>query len=106
MSEPGSTADVAAESIRSRAPRTGPSHREPTLYSRLAAFADSAPDRPFLVQEDRRWNKVPRHVRFVTEFPMTATGKIQKYRLRDQAISSLGLSDVAARRLLDWQPEP
>jgi fatty-acyl-CoA synthase len=26
--------------------------------------------------------KVPRHVRFVSEFPMTASGKIQKYRLR------------------------
>jgi fatty-acyl-CoA synthase len=27
--------------------------------------------------------KVPRYVRFVTEFPMTASGKIQKYKLRD-----------------------
>jgi fatty-acyl-CoA synthase len=28
--------------------------------------------------------KVPKHVRFVTEFPMTASGKIQKYRLREE----------------------
>ena len=28
--------------------------------------------------------KVPKYVRFVTEFPMTASGKIQKYRLREQ----------------------
>jgi fatty-acyl-CoA synthase len=28
--------------------------------------------------------KVPRYVRFVSEFPMTASGKIQKYRLREQ----------------------
>ncbi len=28
--------------------------------------------------------KVPRSVRFVTEFPMTASGKIQKYKLRDE----------------------
>ena len=28
--------------------------------------------------------KVPRYVRFVPEFPMTASGKIQKYKLRDQ----------------------
>ena len=28
--------------------------------------------------------KVPKHVRFVTEFPMTASGKIQKYKLREQ----------------------
>jgi fatty-acyl-CoA synthase len=27
--------------------------------------------------------KVPKYVRFVSEFPMTASGKIQKYRLRD-----------------------
>ncbi len=33
--------------------------------------------------------KVPRHVRFVTEFPMTVTGKIQKYKLRRQAIAEL-----------------
>ena len=28
--------------------------------------------------------KVPKHVRFVAEFPMTASGKIQKYKLREQ----------------------
>ena len=28
--------------------------------------------------------KVPKHVRFVTEFPMTASGKIQKFRLREE----------------------
>jgi fatty-acyl-CoA synthase len=28
--------------------------------------------------------KVPKHVRFVTEFPMTASGKIQKYKLREE----------------------
>ncbi|RJG51733.1 AMP-binding protein [Sphingobium terrigena] len=27
--------------------------------------------------------KVPRHIRFVTEFPMTVTGKIQKFAMRD-----------------------
>jgi fatty-acyl-CoA synthase len=28
--------------------------------------------------------KVPRHIRFVTEFPLTASGKIQKFKLREQ----------------------
>ena len=28
--------------------------------------------------------KVPKHVRFVTEYPMTASGKIQKYKLREE----------------------
>jgi fatty-acyl-CoA synthase len=35
--------------------------------------------------------KVPRHVLVVDEFPMTVTGKIQKYKLRDQATDELGL---------------
>jgi fatty-acyl-CoA synthase len=36
--------------------------------------------------------KIPRYVRFVTEFPMTVTGKIQKFRIREQMLSELGLS--------------
>ncbi|RPH58097.1 MAG: AMP-binding protein, partial [Acidobacteria bacterium] len=30
--------------------------------------------------------KIPRYVRFTTEFPMTVTGKIQKFRMREQMI--------------------
>ena len=40
--------------------------------------------------------KVPRYVVFVDEFPMTVTGKIQKYKLREDAIARLGLTDAAA----------
>lgn len=36
--------------------------------------------------------KIPRHIRFVTQFPMTVTGKIQKYLLREQAATDLGLA--------------
>lgn len=35
--------------------------------------------------------KVPRHYRFVEEFPMTVTGKIQKFIMRDTMIKDLGL---------------
>ena len=35
--------------------------------------------------------KVPRHVRFVSEMPVTATGKPQKFRMREQMIEELGL---------------
>ena len=35
--------------------------------------------------------KVPRYVLFADEFPMTVTGKIQKYRLREIACEQLGL---------------
>lgn len=31
------------------------------------------------------WHKVPRYIAFVDAFPMTASGKIQKYKLREQA---------------------
>ncbi|WP_103105187.1 AMP-binding protein [Brevibacillus reuszeri] len=36
--------------------------------------------------------KIPRYVQFVTEYPMTASGKIQKYKLREHALQLLGLS--------------
>ncbi|MGM0575822.1 MAG: AMP-binding protein [Myxococcota bacterium] len=38
--------------------------------------------------------KIPRYWRFVEDFPMTATGKIQKFRMREIAIHDLGLEDV------------
>ena len=34
--------------------------------------------------------KIPRHIRFVTEFPMTATGKTQKFIIRGKMIEELG----------------
>ncbi|HEY7450723.1 MAG TPA: hypothetical protein VH702_21375, partial [Vicinamibacterales bacterium] len=36
--------------------------------------------------------KIPRYVRFTTEFPMTVTGKVQKFRMRKQMIEELGLT--------------
>ncbi|MEQ8268422.1 MAG: AMP-binding protein [Parvibaculum sp.] len=35
--------------------------------------------------------KVPRYVRFVTEFPMTVTGKVQKFQIREAMIEELKL---------------
>ncbi|MBK8254117.1 MAG: AMP-binding protein [Polyangiaceae bacterium] len=40
--------------------------------------------------------KIPRYFRIVDEFPMTVTGKIQKYKMREIAISELGLEKAAA----------
>ena len=40
--------------------------------------------------------KVPRYWRFTDAFPMTVTGKIQKYKMREAAIAELGLEQVAA----------
>lgn len=39
--------------------------------------------------------KVPRYVHTTDEFPMTVTGKIQKYKMREAAIEMLGLQDAA-----------
>jgi len=37
--------------------------------------------------------KVPRYIEFVTEFPMTVTGKIQKFKIREAMKAQLGLQD-------------
>lgn len=39
--------------------------------------------------------KIPRYFQFVDAYPMTATGKVQKYRLREQAIKDLGLEAIS-----------
>ena len=36
--------------------------------------------------------KVPRYIRFVDEYPMTVTGKVQKFVMREQTIAELGLA--------------
>jgi fatty-acyl-CoA synthase len=38
--------------------------------------------------------KVPRYVQCVSEFPMTVTGKVQKFKLRERAVEELGLREV------------
>jgi fatty-acyl-CoA synthase len=35
--------------------------------------------------------KIPQHVRIVDSFPVTVTGKVQKFRIRQMEIESLGL---------------
>jgi fatty-acyl-CoA synthase len=38
--------------------------------------------------------KVPRHIRFVDEFPMTVTGKIQKFIMRERMTQELGVKEA------------
>ncbi|MBK5276539.1 MAG: AMP-binding protein [Desulfuromonadales bacterium] len=38
--------------------------------------------------------KIPKYVKFVDSFPMTASGKIQKFKMRDMAIKELALEDA------------
>ncbi|HET8978006.1 MAG TPA: AMP-binding protein [Solirubrobacteraceae bacterium] len=42
--------------------------------------------------------KIPRYVEIVDAFPMTVTGKVQKFKLREHAIASLGLEAIAGVR--------
>lgn len=42
--------------------------------------------------------KIPEHVRFVDAFPMTVSGKVQKFIIRDREIRERGLEEVARIR--------
>jgi fatty-acyl-CoA synthase len=39
--------------------------------------------------------KIPRYVRVVDAFPLTVTGKVQKFRMREHEIEALGLQAAA-----------
>jgi fatty-acyl-CoA synthase len=42
--------------------------------------------------------KVPRYVRFTQEFPMTVTGKVQKFKMRETSVTELGLQAAGQAR--------
>jgi fatty-acyl-CoA synthase len=42
--------------------------------------------------------KVPRYVRFTGEFPMTVTGKVQKFKMRETSVAELGLEAASETR--------
>jgi fatty-acyl-CoA synthase len=39
--------------------------------------------------------KIPAYWRFVDSFPMTVTGKVQKFRMREMAVADLHLEQAA-----------
>jgi len=43
--------------------------------------------------------KIPRYVRFVDAFPMTVTGKVQKFLMREESVKALGLEKAAAVKM-------
>ena len=69
-----------------------------TIGNSLHAAAQRFPRREalFVRHQDIRWSyeELNRrgYVRFVDEFPMTATGKLQKFIMRDRMIQELGLT--------------
>jgi fatty-acyl-CoA synthase len=42
--------------------------------------------------------KIPRHWKFVDAFPMTVTGKVQKFKMREASVAELGLETAAGTR--------
>ena len=71
----------------------------------LCAWVDCAPAHTLTLDELRAFcrdriahYKIPRYLKLVDEFPMTVTGKVQKYRMREVSIVELGLQEIAARR--------
>ncbi len=49
-----------------------------------------------LVKAHMARHKTPKYIKFTDSFPMTASGKIQKYKMRETAIEELNLRDDAA----------
>jgi fatty-acyl-CoA synthase len=37
---------------------------------------------------------IPRYVRFTSEFPMTVTGRVQKFEMREMTVAELALPRV------------
>ncbi len=62
---------------------------------RAGASLDADAVRAFC-RERIAYFKIPRYVHITDSFPMTITGKIQKFLMREQSIELLGLQDAAA----------
>ena len=43
-------------------------------------------------------HKVPKYISFVTSFPLTASGKVKKFELKEQLINELGLQNTARQK--------
>jgi fatty-acyl-CoA synthase len=63
------------------------------IIPREGVELDDAEIRAFCVGQIAHY-KIPRYIKFVDSFPMTVTGKIQKFLIRDQMKEELGLTDA------------
>ncbi len=73
--------------------------QDPRLGEELCAWIKlragetlTADDVKAFCQDQIAHYKVPRHIRFVDEFPMTVTGKMQKFIMREQMAAELGVT--------------
>jgi fatty-acyl-CoA synthase len=79
---------------------------DPKYIEELAAWVRLKPGATATEDEIRKFcqknlahYKVPKYVRFVTEFPQTVTGKIQKFKIREAMVKELGLEGMAERKM-------
>ena len=68
------------------------------LRAGVAVTADSVEKYRSFVRSRIASFKVPNYWKFVEEFPTTVTGKVQKYKMREMAITELGLGSAAEQR--------
>ncbi len=75
---------------------------DPRLGEEICAWIVVRPGETATSQEIREFCqgeiahfKIPRHIRFVPEMPMTVTGKPQKFKMREQMIAELGLDEAS-----------
>ena len=80
----------ARRALRRGAGRVGGRRRE-------GATLDAADVRAFCEGQIARF-KIPRYVRFVDAFPLTVTGKVQKFKMREHEIEALGLESAAGAK--------
>lgn len=79
---------------------------DPKYIEELAAWIKLKPGCTATAEEIRAFcqgqlahYKIPRHVRFVTDYPQTVTGKIQKFKIREMMIHDLNLEKAADREM-------
>jgi fatty-acyl-CoA synthase len=80
---------------------------DPTWGEQVAAFVQFMPGVPVpdedelfsLVRQRLAPHKAPRVWRFVEQFPMTASGKIQKFALRDGFAEQVSVKEVSAKQV-------
>jgi fatty-acyl-CoA synthase len=78
---------------------------DPKYGEEVAAWIKLKAGQPATAEEIRKFcqdhiahYKIPRHIKFVESFPMTVTGKIQKFKMRELMVEELGLHAAAQIR--------
>ena len=79
---------------------------DPRYIEELAAWIKIKPDCTLTEDEVRSFCKgrlahfkIPRYIRFVTEYPQTVTGKVQKFKIREAIIKELNLEQASQREM-------